>query len=90
MAGTLSSERAARIGRIGGLVTSSRTDGFERTQAARDTFRAQFLDQVDPDHKLPEAERLRRAEAARKAHMARLALKSAEVRKARVLDPVAA
>lgn len=90
MSGTLSSERAAAIGRIGGLVTSSRTDSLERTQVARETFRAQFLNEVDPEQKLPESERRRRADAAFKAHMHRLALKSAEARKARALDRIAA
>jgi hypothetical protein len=42
-----------------------------------------FLDEVDPDRILPEAERKRRADHARKAYFTRLALKSAAARKAR-------
>jgi hypothetical protein len=42
-----------------------------------------FEKQVDPDGTLTPAERTRRAEAARKAHMQRLALASARSRSAR-------
>ena len=38
--------------------------------------------QVDPDGELPEADRFKRAEHARKAHMCRLALASSRARKA--------
>ena len=44
---------------------------------------AKFENQVDPDHTLPEHERARRAEAAYKAHMARLAYASVKARQAR-------
>ena len=83
MAGALSPSRAALIGRIGGLTTSSRTDGRERTQPARDAFQNRFLDEVDPEHTLPENERQRRAEALRRAYFARLAMLSAESRRSR-------
>ncbi|MGH3968275.1 MAG: hypothetical protein ACRDTV_09240 [Mycobacterium sp.] len=43
-----------------------------------------FERQVDPDGKLSPAERAKRAEHARKAYFARLALKSARVRRHRV------
>jgi hypothetical protein len=49
-------------------------------RAARDR---QFIDLVDPDRVLPEAERSRRADHARKALFARLPLRSAEVRSGR-------
>jgi hypothetical protein len=39
-----------------------------------------FLDEVDPDRVLPEAERRRRAESARKVYYQRLALASAKAR----------
>jgi hypothetical protein len=39
-----------------------------------------FEDQVDPERELSEDERLRRAEQARKAHFAHLALKSSRAR----------
>lgn len=44
---------------------------------------ARFLREVDPDNQLPEAERRRRAESARKAYYQRLALTSAKARRAR-------
>jgi hypothetical protein len=44
---------------------------------------AKFLREVDPNNELPEAERLRRAESARRAYYQRLALASAKARKAR-------
>lgn len=66
--------------RLGGLATSSRHDGSEQTAAARQGFLRKFLDEVDPDRVLGEEERLRRAEAARRLHMARLAWLSAKSR----------
>lgn len=44
---------------------------------------ARFEREVDPDNTLPPAERARRVESAKKAHFARLALRSARVRGAR-------
>jgi hypothetical protein len=44
---------------------------------------AKFLREVDPDNQLPEPERLRRAECARKAFYQRLALASVKARRAR-------
>jgi len=74
--------------RIGGLARSAQYDGAEMTAAARSAFRDRFLTQVDPDGRLPEVERLRRAEAARKLFYAQLALKSAKVRaRARSREP---
>jgi hypothetical protein len=46
----------------------SRNDSRETTRAARDKFDERFIDEVDPDRVLPEAERLRRAAHARKAY----------------------
>lgn len=44
---------------------------------------ARFLREVDPDSQLPEQERQRRAEAARRAHMTRLAFASSKARAGR-------
>ena len=55
----------------------------ETTRAAREAFLARFIREVDPEGVLPEPERLRRAEAARRAYFARLALRSAERRACR-------
>lgn len=76
------SERSLR-GRLGGLALAASRDPLEYTAAARQAFRDRFLHEVDPDLTLPEPERRRRAEAARKLHYARLALRSARVRSAR-------
>ncbi len=70
-------ERALRS-RLGGLQTAA--NGTVNTVPARAAFDRRFLDQVDPDRILSEPERERRATAARKAHFARLALRSARVR----------
>jgi hypothetical protein len=74
------SERTLRS-RIGGYVRASRYDGREMTAAARRTFLDSFERQVDPDGLLPPAERARRAEAARRAHMTALSLKAAQARR---------
>lgn len=76
----ISAQEAAMRGRIGGLMKSANHDTREATTPARAAFLRQFLDAQPAD--LPESERQRRAEAALKAHMARLALASARARRA--------
>jgi hypothetical protein len=56
------------------------------TAAARAAFRARFASEVDPDGVLDPAERARRAESAFRAHMTRLAFKSAKARRTRAAD----
>jgi hypothetical protein len=73
-------EEAALRGRIGGLRRSALYDGAEMTRRAREAFQEKFLEEVDPDRILSETERHRRAEAARKAHYARLALAAARAK----------
>ncbi len=70
-------------GRIGGLVRSARHDGREMTSAARSAFIAKLEQEVDPGGVLPPDERLRRAEALRRAHLARASLIAAEKRRSR-------
>ena len=72
-------------GRIGAYAMHSRNDPKETTRNARAAFLARFVDEVDPNRELPEAERERRATAARKAHFARLAFASAEARRKRAV-----
>jgi hypothetical protein len=62
-------------------VIHSRYDSKELTANARAAFFERFIDEVDPDRSLPEAERVKRAEHALAAHMQRLALKSAQSRR---------
>jgi hypothetical protein len=59
------------------------TDPAARTAPARAALLSSFERQVDPDGSLDPIERARRAEHARKAHLLRLALKSAQARRAR-------
>lgn len=67
--------------RIGAHALHSQYDSRETTAAARAKFLQRFLDEVDPERALPEAERLRRAEHAKSAYFTRLALKSARARR---------
>jgi hypothetical protein len=69
--------------RLGAHSLHAQCDSRETTAKARAKFLERFLDQVDPDRVLPESERLRRAEHARKAYFTRLALKSAKARRVR-------
>jgi hypothetical protein len=62
-------------------------DRAARTQAAREAMMRSFEKQVDPLGVLDPAERALRAEYARKAHMQRLALRSAKVRRERRVRP---
>lgn len=76
------SERSLRA-RMAAYALYARRDGRDVTAPARAAFLRRFEDEVDPERVLPEAERARRAEHARKAHMTRLALASARARRAR-------
>jgi hypothetical protein len=62
-------------GRIGGLTAHSRHTPDEMLAGARAGFRRRFELLVDPDGTLEPEERERRATAALKAHMVRLALR---------------
>lgn len=59
---------------------SKTTDPTERTRPAREAAAKHWERLVDPDLQLLPAERLRRAEAAKKAHFTKLALKSSIAR----------
>lgn len=56
-------------------------DRLVATSAGRSAFLRSFEDKVDPDGLLTDAERKIRAEAALRAHMTRLAERSAEARR---------
>ena len=71
--------------RLGGLMTSAL--GHVNTAPARAAFHERFVDQVDPERKLPPSEHARRADAARRAHMTRLALASSVVRSKKKAAP---
>lgn len=78
----VTSERS-QIGRLGAHALHSSYDSRELTAPARAAFLAKFEFQVDPEGVLPPEERARRAAHARKAHFARLALRSAQARRRR-------
>jgi hypothetical protein len=80
---TLTPEQRSLRGRIAANTRWSREDGKANAQRAQAGLLAKFVGQVDPDRVLPEDERLRRAEAARRAHMQRLAFLSSKARTAR-------
>jgi len=59
-------------------------DPAARTAPARQRFLARFELEVDPQGTLPAAERLRRAEHAKRAYFSGLALRSSRVRAQKV------
>jgi hypothetical protein len=73
-------ERTLRA-RLAAHVMHSKNDSKQVSQAARDAFVERFYSQVDPDGLLPAHERDRRARHALKAHMTKLAMKSAKARR---------
>lgn len=75
---------AIQIARLAAYIKwASCEDRTAATAAARKAFADRFEREVDPEGKLPPAERAKRAEAAKKAYFQRLALKSAQARRAR-------
>ncbi len=72
--------RRSLIGRQGAYALHARYDSTALTRAARDKFLARFEEEVDPRRELPEQERQRRAQYARKSYMTALARKSADAR----------
>lgn len=69
------------IGRIGGLTRAAlgTNEQYRKDRAAEGRMR-RFLDQVPAEVTDP-AERLRRAQLLQRAHMSRIAMKSAEARR---------
>jgi hypothetical protein len=76
------SERSIR-GRIGAHALHAAHDSKELTAKARRTFLSRFEVSVDPSGVLSPEERSQRAQHALKAHMSRLALRSAQARRSR-------
>src|SRR5690606_25412312 len=75
----LSPEERSLRARLAALEMHAR--GSTNTAPAREALRRKFEDQVDPNRELPEAERKKRADAARRAHYTRLALRSVVARR---------
>jgi hypothetical protein len=80
--GLTPAERSLRA-RLGAYALFSKVDPVEHTAAARRKFLERFEREVDPDGVLPEKERIRRAQYARKAYFSRLAQASAKARRER-------
>jgi hypothetical protein len=68
---------------IAANVRWSKEDSTRQGEILRAGLERRFLDEVDPNRELSEAERIRRAESARKAFYQRLALASAKARRER-------
>ena len=66
-----------RVWQVGGHAVSA---------PAREAFENTFVDQVDPDRTLPEAERAKRVEAARRAYFLSLAAKSVASRRRKAVS----
>ena len=79
----LTAEQRKIRARIAAHTLHSKCDSRKITESARANSPGNtdyFERQVDPDGKLGEVERRRRAEHAKKAHFSRMALKSAQAR----------
>ncbi len=79
----LTPEQRSQRARIAAHARWAQEDPVPNAVRAQAGLIARFEREVDPDGTLPPAERARRAEHARKAHMARLALASARARSRR-------
>lgn len=77
----LSAEERSLRSSIAAHARWSKHDRTKGTEKARAAAEQRFLDEVDPDRTLPEAERLRRAESARQAHFQRMAFASVKARR---------
>lgn len=80
---TQSESLVSQRARIGAYALHARYDAAWLTAPARAAFFDKFERQVDPEGLLPPAERARRAEAALKAHMLKMAYASAKARRRR-------
>jgi hypothetical protein len=86
-AGELTPAERSLLARAAAYRLHSLYDSRDLTANARAAFRDRFAREVDPDGILPEAERQRRADCARKAYYATLAAKSARARRIRKQRP---
>jgi len=84
--GLTPSERALRARMAAHASWANTSDRRARTAPGRKAAMDRFERQVDPDGTLDPKERALRAEQAKKAHMTRLALKSAQARRRKRLS----
>jgi len=85
----LTHHEAVLRGRIGAFALHATHDSRVTTAPARAAFLSRFEREVDPDGLLTETERRRRAEFAKRAYFARLALASARARRQAQAPPSA-
>lgn len=78
----LTAEQRSQRARLAAYARWAKEDPAANAARGQAGLLARFEREVDPNSELPEAERLRRAECARKAHMQRIAIKSADKRRA--------
>jgi hypothetical protein len=76
----LTPEQRTQRARVAALWMHAKNDSRATSAPGRTAFMARFEDMVDPDRVLPEAERRRRADLAKRAHFQALAYKSAKAR----------
>lgn len=79
----LTPEQRSQRAKAAALSRWANEDPTRQSLVLQRGIRAKFEREVDPNNELTPQERARRADAARKAHMARIALKSSRVRAAR-------
>ena len=79
----LSPQQRSLRARLAAHAMHAKHDTDQVSRPGREAFLARFERQVDPDGVMPDAERRRRAEHAKRAHMTRLALRSAQARRTR-------
>ncbi|MFC6885323.1 MULTISPECIES: hypothetical protein [Actinomadura] len=72
-----------RIGAIESWAGLTPAERARRTEAGRNGLLAKFAEQADPEGRLSEADRMKAAEALRRAHMLRISRKSVAARKSR-------
>ena len=80
----LTPEQRVLRARIAAYALHARRDPRETTAPARAAFLDRFEREVDPDRRLPAADRVRRATAARRAYFTALALRSSKARARRL------
>jgi hypothetical protein len=80
---SLTNDDRSRGGVRGHDIALARHGGLAMTRAARQAFLDGFVQEVDPDGTLDEADRAQRAEALLRAHMRELSQRAAKARKAR-------
>jgi hypothetical protein len=81
MARGLTPKQRSLAARLAAHTLHASVDSKAHTEPARKAFLERFEREVDPEGVLPDAERKRRAEQARKAYFTRLAFQSSKARR---------